>query len=121
MLVKMNTPETPAPVLNDSDKVLIILSHVSLFLGFGLLLPFIVYLVKKESSPFVANQAKEALNFHISVLIYAAISLVLSFALIGIPILIALGIASVVCAIIASIKASDGLPYRYPLTIRLIP
>ncbi|MEO5913460.1 MAG: DUF4870 domain-containing protein [Luteolibacter sp.] len=67
-----------------------------------------------------AEHAKEALNFHLSVYLYGIISFFLCFILIGIPMLIILGLASVVFAIVACIKASDGLFYRYPLTIRLI-
>ncbi|HEY9175836.1 MAG TPA: DUF4870 domain-containing protein [Verrucomicrobiae bacterium] len=65
--------------------------------------------------------AREALNFHISVLIYTLCCIPLVFILVGIPLLIVLGLGSLVLAIIATIKASDGGCYRYPLTLRLVP
>jgi len=94
--------------------------HLSLLLSIGLILPLVVYLVKKQDSPLTAEHAKEALNFHISIYIYAIISVFLSLLLIGIPLLIAISIGSIVCAIIACFKASEGQFYRYPLTLRLV-
>jgi len=79
-----------------------------------------VYLVKKDESIFVAVHAKEVLNFHLSLIIYCVVLVPLCFLLIGIPLVIILGIMAFVCAIIASIKASEGAYYFYPLTIRLI-
>ena len=112
-------PPSPSPVSSD-DKLWIILCHLSLLLGVGFLLPLIVYFVKKQDSPITAEHAKEALNFHITIIIYGIISGILCLLLIGIPMLIILGVGSVVCAIIACVKASDVLFYRYPLTIRLV-
>lgn len=102
------------------DKLWAIFCHASLLLGVGFVLPLIVYCIKKQDSPVTAAHAKEALNFHISVFIYAIISWLLCFVLIGIPLLIAVSIGSLVFAIIACVKTSDGQLYRYPLTIRLI-
>lgn len=82
--------------------------------------PLVVWLIKREESAYVDYHGKEALNFQISVLIYGIISVFLVFILIGIPILIALGIYQVVMIIIATIKASNGEYYRYPLTIRFL-
>lgn len=112
-------PPSPSPVSSD-DKLWIILCHLSLLLGVGFLLPLIVYFVKKQDSPAIAEHAKEALNFHISIYLYAIISAILCLVLIGIPMLIIVGVGSIICSILACVKASDGLFYRYPLTIRLI-
>lgn len=112
-------PVPPTPMSSD-DKLWAILCHLSLLLGVGFLFPLVVYLVKRQDSPIAAEHAKEALNFHISVYLYGIASLLLCFVLIGFPLLIAVGIGSVVCAIIACIKASEGQLYRYPLTIRLV-
>jgi hypothetical protein len=116
------TPSSPVAVApaNSSDKALIILSHLSAIIGVGLILPFIVWLVKKNESDLVSAHAVEALNFHLSLLIYVICAIPLCAVLIGIPVLIALGIGSVVLAIIAAVKASDGGFYRYPLTIRMV-
>jgi len=82
--------------------------------------PLVVWLIKKEQFPFVAEQGKEALNFQISMLIYGAIAGLLCFACIGFVLAPLVGITDIVFLIIAAIKANDGRPYRYPLTIRFI-
>ena len=116
----MNSPTYPAAPLATSDKALMILSHLSAILGVGFVLPFIVWLVKRHDPDPVAAHAKEALNFHLSVLLYVILCIPLTFVVVGIPLLIALGLASIILAIIAAVQASDGRFYRYPLTIRLI-
>ena len=104
-----------------SDKIWSMLSHLSALLGVGFVLPLVVYLAMRKESEYVAANARQALNFHISVLIYALCCIPLVFILIGIPLLIVLGLGSLVLAIIATVKASDGQCYRYPLTLRLVP
>jgi uncharacterized protein len=110
----------PQSTPKGSDKIWSVLCHLSLFLGVPFLLPLIVYLVMRKDSEFVAENAREALNFHISVLIYSLCCIPLVFILIGVPVLVALGVASLILAVVAAVKASDGLCYRYPLTLRLI-
>lgn len=82
--------------------------------------PLVMYLIKKEEFPFGRDQAKEALNFNLSCTIYAIIGIILSFVLIGIPLLIALGIFWIIVTIIAAVKSNDGVVYRYPLCIRFV-
>ena len=82
--------------------------------------PLVVWLIKKEEFKFVADQGKESLNFQISVTIYAIIAGILSFILIGIPLLIIILVGNIVLVIMAGIKANDGKAYRYPATIRII-
>jgi uncharacterized Tic20 family protein len=88
--------------------------------------PLIIWMVKKDTMPFVDDQGKEALNFNITVgLIFLAL-LLLSIVTLGIGLIIAVpgwiivGIAWLVFTIIAGIKANEGVAYRYPLTLRLI-
>ena len=88
---------------------------IGFFLG-----PLIVWLIKKEEHPFIDEQGKEAVNFQITMFIAFMIALVLSFVLIGIPLLVALGVLEIVFPIIAAIQASNGTHYRYPLAIRFI-
>jgi uncharacterized Tic20 family protein len=76
--------------------------------------------MKKDESQFVADQARESLNFQISLLIYALISGVLVVVLIGLLLLPIIWVVGVILTIIASVKAANGEAYRYPLTIRLI-
>ena len=112
----INAPLAP----KGSDKIWSMLSHLSALLGVGFVLPLVVYLAMRKESEYVASNAREALNFHISVLIYSLCCIPLVFILVGIPLLIALGLGSLILAIIAAIKASDGLCFRYPLTLRLV-
>jgi len=95
--------------------------------GWGTFLgPLIIWLVKKDTMPFVDDQAKEALNFNITVAIVFFALWVLVFVTLGIGLLIAvpawfvIGIAWLVFTIIAAIKANDGVAYRYPFTMRLV-
>jgi hypothetical protein len=94
--------------------------HLSVFLGIFLLLPLVVYLAMKDESAYVAANAKEALNFHISLLIYGVCCIPLCFIIIGIFMLVIMGLSMYILSIVATIKASDGGCYRYPLTLRLI-
>ncbi len=101
------------------DKTIAVLTHLS-GVFFGFLVPLIVWLVSRENKPWLADEAKEALNFQITVLIAALISWVLIFAVVGILLLAIVGLANLVLCIIAGVKTSQGERYRYPLTLRLI-
>ena len=99
--------------------------HLSAFAGlmfpFGNLLgPLIIWQLKKDSDPFIDAQGKEALNFQITVAIAATVSMLLVLLIIGFALLTLVGIGAAVLAIIAGIKANDGVDYRYPFTLRLI-
>jgi uncharacterized Tic20 family protein len=88
--------------------------------------PLVIWMVKKDTMPFVDDQAKEALNFNISVALVFLALFLLSVMTLGIGLIIAIpawiiiGIAWLVFTIIAAIKAHEGVAYRYPLTLRLI-
>ncbi|MDB6147460.1 MAG: hypothetical protein JWO45_1124 [Spartobacteria bacterium] len=103
-----------------------ILAHATALLGFivpwafHILGPLVVWLSKRDESPEVDAHAKESLNFQISMLIYNVIAGVLCLVLIGFVLLFILHIVNVILVIVASIQASEGKLYRYPLTIRLI-
>ena len=86
----------------------------------NILSPLIIWLIKKDEMPFVEDQAKEVMNFQISMTIYFIGSIILIIVLIGIPILIVLGIFNVIIIIIAGINANDGKSYRYPINLKLI-
>ena len=121
MTTMETTPLTDVPLApKGSDKIWSMLSHLSALLGVGFVLPLVIYLAMRKESEYVATNAREALNFHISVLIYTLCCIPLVFLLVGIPLLIVLGLGSLVLAILATIQASDGQCYRYPLTLRLV-
>ena len=97
-----------------------LLSFVAAYLFLGFVAPLIIMLVFGPRSAFVRANSVESLNFNLSWLLYAIVSVILLFVGIGILLLLALGIAYVILIVIASIRANNGELYRYPLTIRLV-
>ncbi|PYL17355.1 MAG: DUF4870 domain-containing protein [Verrucomicrobia bacterium] len=103
-----------------------VLCHATALAGFfvpwagHILGPLIVWLAKRGDSPEIDVHGKESLNFQISMLIYSLIAGVLCLVLIGFVLLGILHILNLVLVIIASIQASEGKLYRYPISIRLI-
>ena len=100
-------------------------AHLSSFLGSvipfaNIIAPLIVWLVKKDEMNFASEQAKEALNFQITVTIAGFVAAILMFVLIGFLLLPLIIVADIVLTIMATIKASEGVAYRYPMTLRLI-
>ena len=79
-----------------------------------------VYLIKKDEPTVVRDHAKEVLNFQLSFLLYAAPCFVLMCLYIGVFLLMGLGIAASIFAVIGAVKASEGVLYRYPIAIRFI-
>lgn len=98
------------------EKTLALLSHILTIVA-PILAPLIIYLVKKDESPYVAYHAKESLNFQISIAIYV---ILLFISIIGILLVWVVGLLAFVLVILATIKASEGQFYKYPLCIRLI-
>ncbi len=86
----------------------------------GIIAPLIIWQIKKDNFVFVDEQGKEAVNFQISIVIYAIGAALLCFACIGFFLLPAVYIFDVVFLLIAAVKANNGEHYRYPLTIRFI-
>jgi len=122
----METTPPSTSVTSSNTRTWCVLCHASALLGlffhflghiFG---PLIVWLLKRGDGAEIDAHGKESLNFQLSMLIYDAVAVILCFVLIGIPILLLLWVLNTVLVIIASIKASDGELYRYPLTIRFI-
>ena len=117
----MEPPALPAdPVPTQDEKNLALIMHVLSLVGFSLIGPLIVWLVKKDESAFINAQGRELLNFQISFLIYAIVCIPLCFVLIGIPLLIVVGIASFILTIIGLVKATEGKIYRFPATIKIL-
>ena len=88
--------------------------------------PLVIWLIKKDTMPFVNDQAREALNFNITLAIIGLILLVLTIgtffigALLTVPVAVVVWVGWLVFTIIAAIKANEGVAYRYPFTLRLI-
>lgn len=95
-------------------------SLVAAWFALGLIAPLLVLLIKGEHSPYIRRHAVESLNFQINALIYTVVCFVLMFVLIGFALIVVYGIFYLVCVITATIRASNGAEYRYPLTLRLV-
>jgi uncharacterized protein len=117
-------PPGQRPLPPDQERLWGMLAHllsfVAAYIALGFLAPLIVLLVFGQRSAYVRAHAVESLNFNLTWLLYAIVAVVLAFLLIGIPILIALGLAYLVLVIIASVRANNGEFFRYPLTIRFV-
>ena len=126
----MTPPPPPSGSPSADERQWAMFAHLSAIVaalvGLSFLGPLIVWLVKKETMPFVDDQGKEALNFNITVMIVFAILWVLTFVTLGIgiiltgPLMFVVGIGALVLVIIAGMKANEGVAYRYPFTLRLI-
>lgn len=112
----LGTDLQPDYTPTSDEKTLALLSHILTFIA-PFLAPLIIYLVKKDESPFIAAHAKESLNFQITIII---ISILLVVSLVGIIVLWPFGIFSAIVIIVATIRASEGKIYKYPFNIRLI-
>lgn|SRR5690554_6081425 len=101
-------------MLSSEQKILGLISHLGIFLGFPILAPLLVLLLSNDY--IVKNQAKEALVFQIGLIIAGSIGGLLVIILIGIPILFIIGIIGVVFPIVAAIKFYQEGHYSYPIT-----
>ena len=114
------------PPLTNEVKNWGMLCHLSALLGFvppflGVILgPLVIWLIKGKEHPFIDANGRESLNFQISMLIYSAITSVTICIGIGLFLLPVLWAVDVILVVVAGVKASSGVVYRYPLTIRLI-
>ena len=104
---------------NNDDRNIATVTHLGGTV-FSFIPALIVWVLKKDDSEYISNQAKEALNFQITVLIAQFIAGVLALILIGFVFMGIIWLANIVLCIIAAISTSKGETYRYPLTLRLI-
>ena len=103
---------------DQSDKTMAMLAHIlGIFTSF--VGPLIIYMTQKKEG-FAKSQAKEALNFQITVAIAYLISFVLMFVLIGILLTWAVSIANLIFCILAAVAANQGTAYKYPFRIIFI-
>jgi uncharacterized Tic20 family protein len=137
-------PVAPAPVVameptsaSADERQWAMLAHLSALLGYlltsgwagsagGFLGPLIVWLIKKDTMPFVDTQGKEALNFSITICIAFATLFGFGIMTFGIgfffvwPLFLVVGLYALIFTIIASVKTYEGVAYRYPIALRLI-
>ena len=115
----LGSSQRPTTPVSENDRLLSILAHVlTLFTGF--IAPLVIYLIKKDDSPYVREHARESLNFQLTLLIAYFVGFILLAVLIGILVLAAVGIIQLVLVIVATVKAADNQMYRYPFSIKFI-
>jgi hypothetical protein len=132
-----SAPPAPAGAPSAEEKQWAMFAHLSALLG-GIVTsgwagnvgffvgPLVIWLMKKDTMPFVNDQAKEALNFAITISLACLALLLLTLltlgigALLTIPLMVVIGIVALVFIVIAAIKANEGVAYRYPFALRLV-
>ncbi len=102
-----------------------IILHLSVLAGLlvpiaGVVVPILIWQLKKAELPGLDVHGKNAVNWMISELIYAVVGFILVFMIIGGRLLIVLCVLGVVFPIIAAIKANNGVVWQYPLTIQVL-
>jgi uncharacterized Tic20 family protein len=117
-----NDADQPQTILRTNNYDYALVLHLTQFCSWlfpflGLVVPLILWQSKKED-PYINEQGKVVMNWVFSSLIYAVISLLLCFILIGIPMLAALAICSIVFTIMGAMDANKGVIKNYPLTIK---
>ena len=112
-----NTELTTSP--SNDDKNIATISHLGGTV-FSFIPALIVWILKKDDSEYIAEQAKEALNFQITVLLAQFIAGILALILIGFLFMFIIWIFNIVLCVIAAISTSKGESYRYPFALRLI-
>ncbi len=113
----MNDPVAQTP--SNDDRNLAMLAHL-LGIVSGFVGALIIWLIKKDQSPFVDEQGKEALNFQITMMIAIVGAWILMFVLIGMLLLPLLLVANLVFCVLAAVAVSKGEHYKYPFAIRLL-
>ena len=126
------TTQTGQPVASSplglDDRTLATLAHASGLIGmmtvgiFGFLGPLLIYLMYQDRSEFVARQAKEALNFQISLLLLSVVIVMLTLLSCGVtfPLVFVAPVMQLIFGIIAPLQVWSGKNYRYPLTLRIV-
>lgn len=114
-------PRDAAP--SREERQWAMLCHVSAMLMYvtvvgGLVAPFVIWLLKREEMPFVADQGRETINFQITTLAALAASVVLMLVVVGFVLFWAILAAHFVLTIVAAVRSMDGVRYRYPFCWR---
>jgi uncharacterized Tic20 family protein len=123
-----DTPVTGAVGPSKEERTMAMICHLLPFAGcllphipvFNVVAPLVLWLIKKDSMPFLNEQGKEVLNFQITVSLILFACFITFWLLIPIAIAFVVAIGTIVLMIIAAIQVNEGKPYRYPFTLRLI-
>jgi uncharacterized protein len=112
-------PGTEPPLSPSDERLWAMLAHLSIIV-LSIIGPIIILVALGKRSAFVADQSKEALNFHITVLIAEFVSFLLCFVIIGFVLLPVVIIGSIVLGVVGGLQANQGISYRYPVALRLV-
>lgn len=105
--------------ITSADIMIATLTHIG-GIFFGFLPSLIVWIVHKDSNPYVTAHSREALNFQLTMLIAMFVSALLVLIGIGILLLGLVHIVNVVICIIAAIKTAGNEPFHYPFTLQFL-
>ena len=119
----VKTSMNPAEMTQKDERQWAMLSHLGTFSAClipfaNIIVPLVIWQVKKDESSFTVEHSKESLNFQISLMIYYIATTLLILIIIGFILFIGLFIFNIIIVIIAGIKANEGEYYKYPMTIR---
>jgi uncharacterized protein len=115
------TPSPSEPVASSNDRNLAMLTHLSGFVLY-LIVPLIVWLLHKDrpDKVYLTGEAKEALNFQITMVLAWIVCWILQVILIGFLLMAVLWFVNLIFCIIAAVKVSSDGHYRYPFALRLV-
>lgn len=86
----------------------------------GIVLPIVLWQTQKDKIPALDAHGKMVTNWMISCFIYAAVSVILMFVLVGFLTILAVAVMGIVFPIIGAVKANNGELWEYPLTIKFL-
>jgi len=120
-----NDRPTASTTLTNDERNWGLFAHLAGLAGnivpFGsIIAPLVIWKIKEPESEFVADQAKESLNFQITIMIAVLISIPLCFVLIGFFLLPVILVFDLVCIVLGMLRANEGIRYRYPISIRFV-
>ena len=115
---KVIEPEIIGEITQD-EKQMAMLAHI-LGLFTHIIAPLIIYLIKKEESEFISENAKEALNFQITVIICWFITVMATMVFIGILFIPVVIILNIIFCIQGAVAANNGAQYKYPINFRFV-
>ena len=107
------------------ERTMAMICHLLVFSGYlipfgNLIGPLVLWLIKKDTMPFVDDQGKEVLNFQITLIIVGVVCFLTAFLILPALVGLVIFVAALVFTIIGAIKANEGVAYRFPFTLRLI-
>lgn len=110
---------TPQPLSPSDEKLWATLIHIG-GIFFNFIPSLIGYLVLKDRGPLIREHTLTALNFQLTMLIALVVGYILTFVVIGIFLILAVYVVTLIFSIIAAIAANKGESYKYPLSIQFI-